>query len=261
MALPFTLYSSAQKDAIVAQLMVVLQRWNNSWVGKHNVFCELKETQELAPKKVTTLQNLINESEGDDLGVEQYFYKNINMFLRVDNASLKHQMKLLLGTSDVSENVSGEQNQLIVDCYRELVEELTATENSKEINDTDVSPWVKGCGWCFFEVSIDGHSFDLAISRNVVDGFISLPVPIMDKKKGLQPLKKAVINGDVALNAVVASLELTLGELQQLQVGDVVRLGKNINEMIPLCNDNGDAVCAGYLGKRNNKKAIMLTNN
>ena len=62
------------------------------------------------------------------------------------------------------------------------------------------------------------------------------------------------------LNAVVASLELTLGELQQLQVGDVVRLGKNINEMIPLCNDNGNVVCAGYLGKRNNKKAIMLTN-
>ncbi|OUS03256.1 hypothetical protein A9Q81_07670 [Gammaproteobacteria bacterium 42_54_T18] len=260
MALPFTLYSSAQKNEIVFQLTAVLQQWSNAWMGEHNITCELKESHELGPKKVATFQHLINEAGNEDQGIDPYFYKNMNMFLCVDNPSLKYQMKLLLGTSNTSETFSDEQSQLIVDCYRELVDELSNIGKDEGINDTKVTPWTKGCGWCFFDVSIDGFSFDLAISRNIVDAYIELPALRLDKKKGLQPLKQAVVNGDVALNAVVASLELTLGELQQLQIGDVVRLGKNINEMIPLCNDNGDAVCAGYLGKRNNKKAIMLTN-
>jgi len=107
-------------------------------------------------------------------------------------------------------------------------------------------------------VDVGDFSLNLAIDRTVVSQLVELPSLITTKKSGLKPLTQSIVRGDLGLNAVVASLELTLGELQQLQVGDVIRLDKNINETIPLCNTAGKPVCAGYLGKQNDHKAIML---
>jgi len=257
MAQPFILYSVSQKNSITNQLNMILREWCTTWLGSEAVSCELTEVQE---SDRCDLEKYALEIEPAKMGVieesGQYFDKDEHVIIACDKNNLKNLVSKLFVSSDVPNVYTQEQKFLISECYGDLKKRLNGG-NNKDIKSKAVS-FVKGCGWCFCVVHIEDVSLNLALDLTIIRQLIELPSLVTNKKSGLTSLSKAIVNGELVLNAVVASLDLTLGELQQLQVGDVIRLDKNIDETIPLCNSAGETVFSGYLGKQNNHKAIML---
>ena len=246
MATPFVLYSTSQKETILQQLEAVIKYWCKSWMGTGNITCKLQEVQDLTSKEIARFKTA-------DSVLNDYQRKKSHSRIWVDEAELQKQICLLLPSAEHILLVTDDLKALLGSCYRELEVALFSSDEEKETN-----PWVKGTGWFFCHIDIDGFSFHLAIDRSIISQLIDLPIFKTGKKAGLCPLNKAISKGSVELNAVVSSVELTLGEFQQLRVGDLIRLDKNIDGTLPLCNMASQPVCSGYLGKHNDSKAIIL---
>ncbi|OUS29807.1 hypothetical protein A9Q99_08235 [Gammaproteobacteria bacterium 45_16_T64] len=257
MSSPFILYSSTQKHAIADVIVTTLTDWAKSWLGVGSLHCEVSELQD-ASEQLFDLH--FHEALGTSEGA--VFIKKDHFSVSLDKENSSVLVNKMLAAKDLSTGLGDESSFLLESCITEIEHALLSVISKKQgESDTPSSPRVKGGGWCFCSLSFGELQFSIAVDRVMVDALIQLPSLITRKKLGLHSLPTAITHGDVELNAVVATLELTLGELQQLQIGDVVRLEKNIGDTIAVCNKQGEVVCSGYLGKRNESKAIMLAKN
>lgn len=75
---------------------------------------------------------------------------------------------------------------------------------------------------------------------------------------GTVPIRRAIEQNSVTLDVIAGNAELTLSDLQTLQVGDVVRLDRKLHELLRIGVVDGESVCSGHLGAVKGSKAVQL---
>ena len=75
---------------------------------------------------------------------------------------------------------------------------------------------------------------------------------------GTVPIRRAIEQNSVTLDVIAGDAELTLSDLQTLQVGDVVRLDRKLHELLRIGVVDGESVCSGHLGAAKGSKAVQL---
>lgn len=74
----------------------------------------------------------------------------------------------------------------------------------------------------------------------------------------IAPIHDAIANRKVKLDLQLESVELSLGQLQVLTLGDVLLLPHALDRPLRLMTDDGVTLCEGYLGQKRGVKAVEL---
>jgi hypothetical protein len=74
----------------------------------------------------------------------------------------------------------------------------------------------------------------------------------------LAAVRDALAPSRLALRAQLQDCVIELGALQDLQVGDVVRVRHALHDPLQLCDAEGRMVCTGFLARRGGAKALEL---
>lgn len=74
----------------------------------------------------------------------------------------------------------------------------------------------------------------------------------------MEPLLQAMSDRSMTLKVELRAFELGLGDLQDLQLGDIVPLQHALDRPLRVCLADGTPICDGYLGQRDGCKAIEL---
>ncbi|MFZ6747090.1 FliM/FliN family flagellar motor switch protein [Undibacterium sp. JH2W] len=74
----------------------------------------------------------------------------------------------------------------------------------------------------------------------------------------LAPLMQAVQHKKVRIRVELSPCEIEIGNLQQMQVGDVIPLPHGLEQALQVKFANGGILCEAYLGVQGQKKAIEL---
>jgi len=82
-------------------------------------------------------------------------------------------------------------------------------------------------------------------------------VPV-SAKAPLTPLLDAAREHTVAIQARLHGVELTIGQLKSLQVGDVVVLPHALEEPLQIVASSGSTVCHAYLGRSGSQRALEV---
>lgn len=119
-----------------------------------------------------------------------------------------------------------------------------------------------GSGWVSARCRFDAvdQSLMLLLSPALVSGFIGAEPPRLRKPAPAVavPVRRAVDLQPVVLEVIAGDAELTLRDLQTLEVGDVIRLDRRLDELLRLGFLDGEAVCSGHLGAAKGHKAVQL---
>lgn len=86
-------------------------------------------------------------------------------------------------------------------------------------------------------------------------------VPVRPTRKSAQPLaslRKAMRAQAVALHIDLGEVTLTLGQLESLHIGDVIRLDRHLGESLRVCDTQGVPVFAAQPGKKQGQRAIAV---
>lgn len=76
----------------------------------------------------------------------------------------------------------------------------------------------------------------------------------------LRAVTESIRNHRLSLNVRLSDVEIDLGTLEQLQIGDVIPLPHALSETLKVFNSDGELVCNGFLGKIEDQKALELMN-
>jgi hypothetical protein len=117
-----------------------------------------------------------------------------------------------------------------------------------------------GSGWVIVRCRFDSVDQSLLLlSPVLVSGFIGAEPRLRKSMPAAAvPVRRAVELQPVVLEVIAGEAELTLRDLQTLEVGDVIRLDRRLDELLRLGVLGGEAVCSGHLGAAKGHKAVQL---
>lgn len=121
-------------------------------------------------------------------------------------------------------------------------------------------PW-SGC--VAIRLVTDGMSCFLLLNAQCVQTLLKAsphlaPVQVTTPKARPAGVENALAPRKIALRIELTACELELGSLQDLRVGDVVPLQHSLEAPLHVNLADGAPLCAAFLGKQGNKKAIEL---
>lgn len=82
--------------------------------------------------------------------------------------------------------------------------------------------------------------------------------PSISKDAPLVPLHKAIEKKTTSLRLELAAVELDLGSLQSLVLGDVIPLPHRLDQPLQVLAEDGRPLCTAYLGQQQGMRAIEL---
>ena len=68
----------------------------------------------------------------------------------------------------------------------------------------------------------------------------------------------ALLNEHLKLKVLAGEVQLELGLLQTIAIGDVIKLNTKINEPLQVFSDDGTRLCEAFLGSCDGRKSIQL---
>ncbi|MCG8668254.1 MAG: FliM/FliN family flagellar motor C-terminal domain-containing protein [Pseudomonadales bacterium] len=111
-----------------------------------------------------------------------------------------------------------------------------------------------GSGWLIANVDVAGCEITLRLSPILFEKRADKPADTMDMGKPLDLLDNEKIQLKVSLGAATISL----GDLRNLDVGDVVTLNHGVNQPAQVENQQGKVLFKGRLGSKDGQRALAL---
>lgn len=115
-----------------------------------------------------------------------------------------------------------------------------------------------GSGALQAAVSLGALHIDLGIGGHVVTALAARDTPRSPRVQPLSPREVCIAGGRIAVEVRVGEAELTVGELSQLMIGDVIRLDALHSKPLSVRTRSGRVVGAAYLGLREDHKAVQM---
>lgn len=103
----------------------------------------------------------------------------------------------------------------------------------------------------------------LLLNAECVRGLLRLPETpagevFQQPRAGMSALEEALAEQKLLIRAELAGCELDLGELENLDIGDVVPLAHALDEPLTVATSADGPFCAAFLGRQAGRKAIEL---
>ena len=120
------------------------------------------------------------------------------------------------------------------------------------------------CAWSGQVVAAIGSGVFLLLDAPAMVRLLRAVAPELAGEKpatalpALAPLTRAVGGTRLPLQARLADCELDLASLQDLRIGDIVPVPHRLDTPLRVCDAQGQAVLAGYLARRGQRKALDL---
>jgi hypothetical protein len=120
-------------------------------------------------------------------------------------------------------------------------------------------PW---SGAVLFKLRWCGHNLWLLLDPGSVERFLratsAAPLQIKAPASAPVPVWEAVAGVACTVKAELQSVELSLGEIEALRVGDVIQFPHSLDAALSLKTEHGDVLCQAFLGKHGEQRAIEL---
>ena len=129
-------------------------------------------------------------------------------------------------------------------------------------DDVMLNPWVKGTGVVYKRCSFEGLAIEILCSGHLFladNKQIAQPEPRQVVRNPLHNRADAIGRSSLRLIATLGSAEISIGELNKISVGDVIAFDKPFNGEIDIVNRQGEKVCSGKLGAKDNHRAIRIS--
>jgi len=114
-----------------------------------------------------------------------------------------------------------------------------------------------GSGWAVVTVVFGGKSLVFLLGPELCTRFAG-ERPVRPPRGQLPTLLAAISDKPLAFGVELGSTTLTIGQIQNLAVGDVVRLDTASTQPVALVSKSGYIVSNGYLGASDIRKAVQL---
>jgi flagellar motor switch protein FliM len=75
----------------------------------------------------------------------------------------------------------------------------------------------------------------------------------------ITPLRQALSTQRIGIRAQLASLELDLGSLQSLEIGNVIPLPHSLDQPLNVISESGVLLCAAHLVQQHGMRALELS--
>lgn len=166
--------------------------------------------------------------------------------LSADIAGVSHQ---------VCETAWTDLRAMLADALR-LVPAAAPAAPAAAIGPDDCRPW---SGAVLVRLPMPGSAWRLLLNGACV-AQLAAPAPAPRRTPAAAPtaLLTALRDQPLTLRAALGGVEMTLGGLRSLAVGDVIRLPHALDEPLSLIDADGRAVCPAFLGSQRGWRALEL---
>lgn len=119
--------------------------------------------------------------------------------------------------------------------------------------------WKAGSGAILAEIGCAGNSIFCILSPTLVASLLLNMSQPERSKESLSTTSDALKNTRMKLNIMVGEVQLSLGLLQTISLGDVIKLDAKVDQPLNIVTSEGTRLCGTFLGKRDGQKAVQLT--
>ncbi len=250
--LPFRLVSDTQKKEIDTKLSLIVNGWLKIW------FSSLPD---LSIAKIETDQVLFfNANEWLVFGRAPDAWVAWKLDGIVSRELLSMMFNFSIGNSA---KLSPIMIDIVKDAAFSFVSELTTYCQSDNQSFSELSEPVDslrtgwGSGTISVKFKIGTVQQHIAIGGDYV-GLLSPLGPYNIQGVSLTKREDAINDYKTSLDVLVGNTDVTLDELANLEVGDVIRLGSLIQEPFSIRSSDGKPMANAYLGVNGNFKVVKL---
>lgn len=263
---PFRMYRADESADIVRAFTETIALWNRQWFPSAAYRIEFRNVEGNKDPLAAWIHAGL---EGAEELVGSCCADGIALSLQCERAA-KSLLGLGVGARDAEVSPdSPSQNrrlerQLMVDCLGDLMAQISGTDRAQQtlLNVSSSAEmaqdarFIRGGGAGVLTVLYDDFEVQLLLSASL----LSPQVPAIRIKKigKLIPVMATIVDQHVALRAELGNTVLTIGDLDRLAVGDVVRLDQSIDTTPKLATHGGTEVVSGRLGSSGGHKALQV---
>ena len=242
----FREYSQAELESFVSQLTPLLQSWHKNWfsdrqfeIGRVERAYDIELEEQFNGAPYTCVRN-----QSSDI----YFCLQLQ--------EIERQLLNVVDEAGYKDCEFG--RHVALKCREALAAEIDGGRGklySCEDIDTKVRHF--GGGYVFLELLCGGSSIYLIIGSRLVDHFVGYARPVAEPVE-LNALRESVAEQMVSIRAELTQVELSVGNLSTLKVGDVVDLAVPLNHNARLLANKDQLVAKGEIGLSSSKIAIRV---
>jgi hypothetical protein len=279
-------WSDAQLSELTSRLEATWLHWQKAWIEEAdiadtscNVTCQLAHESAINPEEVGAgkeqngWQPLLAEKTDEKNQIWMRTSKNFNKVLQ---AMLFNPSALRAGfTNDEMKNATFALD-VAEKAWNDLLSALGILlkisgpapfdVNSNDQSDLSGLPACQNKPWSGavrFTVTYRSMSFELQIPADRVAMLLQLPRP-HTKAAGIDafpitPLRHALNTQRIGIRAQLASLELDLGSLQSLAIGNVIPLPHSLDQPLRVISENDVLLCVAHLVQHEGARALELS--
>lgn len=262
-AQPLRCWSAAQQDAVKSRFVALLCAWEEEWLPSKGI-------PDLQDVKVGTVQVGRADSESS----ASWFYEDAQAQVpqRTTSAALAALTRRLFDFDPLAlvamrnmPQITLAVAQAALDDWLERVRQALGATLLVERNGQERRQTSAAGAW----------SGSLDISLPWCDGvwLLSMPYPAVAMVLGSErappraarpasskpvPLERALERRRLQVRVVLDDTQLSLGQLRELRVGDVITLGHRLDAPAALVAENGTRICDAWLGQLSGQVAVEL---
>lgn len=263
MVVPYKLYGKTELDFIRRQIISSSEKWLVDWMDGH-VLAQTLSVDVLdgrtIPYQLEGQSVFICENDSQEIicGIDS---RSLGGLL---SAILKLDVKAgMVGVSNVAKSI-------IEDVFIDYVNKVFFRLDG-QVQNTSFAPGLSGehessvgvPGSLSVSVQMDEIKINFMIPCSVATNIakhLSSEKPKRQWADLSSPVSpdQCTINGRTRVILQAGGAELDYGAVENITVGDVIRLDSRIDDPLTISNEDNQYVCQAYLGKRSNRKAAKI---
>ena len=265
--LPFRMYTVQECAKVANGLRETIHGWSSDWLSEPPLRIEFRNVG--GPEDAVLSAILLAQATGGEIAgacTEQgdvliaadteLAQKYLDELVGMDNLERLPEDSMPLD-SVLAGKVSG-------DGLSELAARLSPVSGDRGdfnaltgLTPTDIERlFVRGSGSGVLAISYTEFEIELLVGAGSVSAYVE-PVQVL-VTGGVAPIMPALVDESMILEAHVGSTVITIGELERLAVGDVVKLDQSIDASPKLLTRSGEPVVNGRLGVCEGHKALQV---
>lgn len=259
-------WAAAQLDLISKKIDMVNADWSKDWLANGESQSALTRLASVSTKKLDT-----------SAGWRQVSGAGAQVFwMQTPPRHLEHLQDALFSASEsapVSSKSRGATGKHVASlAWEEYLSKLTELLSPAKAEMTAGTPpqnlYKSWSGAVQLEIQWCGVKMVLVLNQACVEQLLGTDGLAEDENKRkltrkvpsskLQSIVQAVQDKKIRIRVELSPCDIELGNLQHIQVGDVIPLPHGLEQPLQVRFANGDALCLAFLGRRSNKKAIEV---
>lgn len=252
---PLFWWSDADLNRVSQCLSQVIQTWFEEWGDGRclNLKCQVQPASDLSKGK-----SLRQDWQAWEIGTTCFWLEAIstlNFFsMLFGNYNDQHQSHRGLD-GEISNQLIGKARQALI----EHINQALLKDGAKSERVPDARLFERWSGALAICLNIDGNDLRLLLNTDLVKELVGY-----SGSKGLKPsaslqnLAQAIGHYKVGLRVELKPVDIDLGTLASLQIGDILSLAHELKDPVQLKDNYAQVVGEGYLGRIGDAKAIQL---